>query len=59
MDRTAKAFCVPVNEIRDGKYDLSVTRYKQRNHVEVKFDPPNLILDRMRELETAIERDLQ
>ena len=28
-DRTAKPFCVPVKEIRENKYELSVNRYKQ------------------------------
>ncbi|MBF0426285.1 MAG: N-6 DNA methylase [Magnetococcales bacterium] len=59
-DRTAKAFCVPLNEIRgEGKYDLSINRYKETVYQEEKFDPPTEILARMMELEKEIMQDLQ
>ena len=38
-DRTAKAFFVPVQEIRDNKYDLSINRYKEIEHEEVAVRP--------------------
>ncbi|OSM07696.1 hypothetical protein MAIT1_04534 [Magnetofaba australis IT-1] len=59
-DRTAKAFCVPVAEIRgDGKYDLSINRYKETVYKEEQYDPPGEILDRMMELEREIMADLE
>jgi len=58
-DRTAKAFVVPKSEIADNKYDLSLNRYKEIVHEEVKYDPPKKILARLKKLETEIARDLE
>ena len=58
-DRTAKAFFVPVEEIRDNKYDLSINRYKEIEYEEVEYDPPLAILDQLESLEKEIARDLK
>jgi hypothetical protein len=39
-DRTAKYFMVPVSEIVEKKYDLSINRYKESKHEEVSYEPP-------------------
>lgn len=57
-DRTAKAFAVPVADIRGNKYDLSINRYKEVVHEAVKFDPPAEILERMKALEAEIQADM-
>jgi type I restriction enzyme M protein len=57
-DRKAKAFFVPAQEIRDQKYDLSINRYKEIEYEEVHYDPPKVILARLRELEDEIRKDL-
>ena len=57
-DRTAKAFFVPVQEIRDKKYDLSINRYKETVYEEVEYDPPKMILQRLRKMEDDIRADL-
>jgi type I restriction enzyme M protein len=57
-DRTAKAFCVPVEEIRANKYDLSINRYKETQYAEVQYEPPKVILTRLKDLEIEIQRDL-
>jgi type I restriction enzyme M protein len=57
-DRTAKAFFVPAHEIRDNKYDLSINRYKEVRHEEVQYDPPRVILAKLRALEHEIRKDL-
>jgi len=57
-DRKAKAFFVPVKEIRDNKYDLSINRYKEIVYEEEEYDPPGEILDRMVELEQEILADM-
>ena len=54
-DRTAKAFTVPVADIRGNKYDLSINRYKESTQEVVKFDPPAVILGRMKALEAEIQ----
>ena len=57
-DRKNKAFFVPAQEIRDNKYDLSLNRYKEIAYEEVKYDPPNVILKRLRMLEDEIKKNL-
>ena len=57
-DRTAKAFSVPASEIADNSYDLSINRYKEIVYEEVEYDPPQVILGRLRELEKEIGTDL-
>jgi len=58
-DRTAKAFFVPVDEIRENKYDLSINRYKEIKYEEVEYDPPHVILDQLEALEAEIGADLK
>ena len=58
-DRTSKAFFVPVQEIRENKYDLSINRYKEIVYEEEEFDPPKDILTRMKKLETEVMKDME
>ena len=57
-DRAAKAFTVGAKEIRDSAYDLSIGRYQDPRYEEETFDPPTVILKRLRNLETDILKDL-
>ena len=57
-DRTDKAFFVPVAEIRAMNFDLSLSRYKETVYEEEEYDPPQIILDRMRALNDEIASDL-
>jgi type I restriction enzyme M protein len=57
-DRTAKAFVVPREEIAANGYDLSINRYKEIEYEEVQYDPPKVILQRLRDLEDEIRQDL-
>lgn len=57
-DRTGKAFYVPAEEIRGQKYDLSLSRYRETVHAEETFDPPKVILDRMKALHADIAKDM-
>lgn len=58
-DRKAKAFCVPVAEIVENKYDLSINRYKEIEYEKVEYDPPAVILDELEALEKEIAKDLK
>jgi type I restriction enzyme M protein len=58
-DRKAQAFFVPKAEIVENKYDLSINRYKEIVHEEVQYDPPKVILARLKKLEAEIARDLE
>ncbi|WP_407951123.1 N-6 DNA methylase, partial [Parvibaculum sp.] len=57
-DRTAKAFFVPAPEIREAGYDLSLGRYKEVVYEEEEYDPPQVILERMKALNDEIGADL-
>jgi type I restriction enzyme M protein len=52
--RTEQSFLVPREEIAGNDYDLSINRYKKVEYEEVEYDPPEVILDRLAELETEI-----
>jgi type I restriction enzyme M protein len=57
-DRKAKAFFVPREEIKANAYDLSINRYKEIEYEEVTYDPPQVILQKLRSLEDDIRQDL-
>ncbi len=57
-DRTAKAFSVPVEEIRDNKYDLSINRYKEVAYEAAEYESPKGILEKLRVAEAEIAKSL-
>jgi type I restriction enzyme M protein len=57
-NRAAKYFVVPVAEIREKSFELSVNRYKETVHEEVQYESPKVILGKLRELETEIAEQL-
>ncbi len=57
-DRKAKHFFVPVKDIRDNKYDLSINRYRETEYEEAQYDPPQDILQRLRSLDEQVSRDM-
>jgi len=57
-DRTEKAFFVPKAEIAANGYDLSINRYKEAEYAEVTYEPPKVILQKLRDLESEIRADL-
>ena len=57
-DRKARAFFVPKKEIEDNGYDLSINRYKEIEYVEVEYDAPAVIIDRLEALQGEIAKDL-
>jgi type I restriction enzyme M protein len=57
-DRKAKHFFVPAKDIRDNKYDLSISRYRETEYEEATFDPPQDILKRLRSLDEEVSQDM-
>ncbi|HNW88504.1 MAG TPA: N-6 DNA methylase, partial [Bacteroidales bacterium] len=49
--RTDRSFLVPVEEIRDNKYDLSINRYKEIIYEEKQYDSPVQIIADIRDLD--------
>ncbi|MCW6109220.1 class I SAM-dependent DNA methyltransferase [Clostridium sporogenes] len=52
--RTEQSFFVPVDEIRENNYDLSINKYKEIEYEEVVYDEPKVILERVKKLEKEI-----
>ena len=52
--RTEKSFFVPKEEIVKNDYDLSINRYKKIEYDEVEYEAPNVIIQRIKELEQQI-----
>jgi type I restriction enzyme M protein len=57
--RTEQSFFVPVEEIRENDYDLSINRYKEIEYEEVQYEAPSVILERVETLEKEIMQGLQ
>ncbi|MDP4537046.1 class I SAM-dependent DNA methyltransferase [Alkalimonas collagenimarina] len=56
--RTEQSFYVPLQEIIDKNYDLSINRYKEVVYEEVKYDPPKVILQRIKDLQAAMDKGI-
>ena len=57
-DRTKKCFFVPKADIVANNYDLSINRYREVKYEEKEYDPPKVILTKLRELEQEIINDI-
>lgn len=52
--RTDQSFFVPVDELRENEYDLSINKYKEIEYEEVEYEAPDIILEKIEELEKEI-----
>ena len=52
--RKEQSFLVPVDEIREKGYDLSMNKYKEVEREVVEYDAPEVIMERITNLETQI-----
>jgi len=57
--RTDQSFMVPVQEIIDNGYDLSINKYKETEYVPVEYPPTSEILANINELEKEIQENLK
>lgn len=57
--RTEQSFFVPVEEIRENAYDLSINKYKEIEYEEIVYDSSSVILGRIKELEKEITKGLE
>ena len=57
-DKSKKHFFVSVDDIRNNKYDLSISKYKKVVYVEPEYDKPLVILNRMFDLENDILNEM-
>jgi len=49
--RTDKSFMVPVKEIRDNNYDLSINRYKEVVYEQKEYELPAVIISQIEQLD--------
>jgi type I restriction enzyme M protein len=56
--RTGKAFVVSVSEIREKNYDLSLNQYKEDVYDEVQYEPPKVIMEKLRRIEHEIMNNI-
>ena len=57
-ERTDQSFLVPVKEIRDTGYDLSVNRYKEIEYEETDYKEPEEIIEELESIEVEIQEGL-
>ena len=54
-ERTEQSFFVPKDEIKKYEYDLSINKYKEIIYEKIEYDKPNVILDRIDEIDKEVE----
>ena len=47
-DRSQKYFTVPIDELIENRYDLSIGRYQEQNYETEEFDSPGVILKNLK-----------
>jgi type I restriction enzyme M protein len=58
-DRKAKCFFVPIEEIKANEYDLSISKYKEIEYEEMRYEKPEVIKEKTLELEQNIVKTLE
>lgn len=58
-DRKKQHFIIPVSEIRENEYDLSLNKYKEETYEEASHQDPKKILAKMGELEQEIFSEIE
>ena len=56
--RTDQSFFVSVDEIKDNDYDLSINKYKEIEYEKVEYEPTEVILKKINDLEKEIQAGL-
>ncbi|QBK25774.1 type I restriction-modification system subunit M [Ureibacillus thermophilus] len=52
--RTEQSFFVPVEEIRENDYDLSINKYKEMEYAKVEYEAPEKILEKIQDYENEM-----
>jgi Type I restriction-modification system methyltransferase subunit len=52
--RTEQSFLVPIQEVVDKGYDLSINSYKKIDYIQQRYDHPSVSIERFKELEEEI-----
>ena len=58
-DKKNKFFFIPAPEIRRNEYDLNISKYREIEYKEEKYDPPDLIIRRILGIEEKIRANIE
>jgi type I restriction enzyme M protein len=58
-DRKGKCFFVPISEIKENGYDLSISRYKEIEYEEIQYEKPEVIIEKIEKVESEIQKGLK
>jgi type I restriction enzyme M protein len=58
-DRKKKYFFVPIKEIKDKDWDLSISKYREIEYEEIEYEKPSVIKKKILELEESIVKGLK
>jgi type I restriction enzyme M protein len=58
-NQLSRQFWVSKEQVKSNKYDLSASRYKQVINEEVYYEKPQVTLERLAQLEHAMEKDIK
>lgn len=50
---------VPISEIKENGFDLSISRYKEIEYEEVQYEKPEVIIQKIETLEIEIQKSLE
>ncbi len=56
--RTEQSFFVSKDEIVNNDYDLSINKYKEVEYVPVEYEPTEVILGRIKDIENEIQKEI-
>jgi type I restriction enzyme M protein len=57
--KSAQSILVPFSEIKKSDYNLSISRYKKVEHEEVAYEEPEVLIEKVSQLEEEIAKELQ
>lgn len=57
-DRKGKCFFVPVSEIKENGYGLSISKYKEIEYEEVTYEKPEVIIGKIEKMEDKIKTNI-
>jgi len=58
-DRKGKCFFVPIEEIKENDFDLSISKYKEIEYEEVEYEKPAVLKKKILEIEDKISKELK
>jgi type I restriction enzyme M protein len=58
-DRKQKHFSIPIKDIIENDFDLSISKYKEIEHKEIKYEKPEILKKQILELEEGIIKDMK